>query len=88
MQQSIVGRLLFQGWKWVLDFYSFHPELWIVNNLVSETSDYPSAQRRKRPFLLPPFGKLINFLLKCPNNYSDMQVNCLISIAMEAIKMN
>lgn len=36
------------------------------------------------PFLLAPFGKLIHFLLKCLNNYSDIRVNCLISIAMEA----
>lgn len=61
------------------------------------SSDYPSAwycslflcgRAAVHPFLLAPFGKLIHFLLKCLNNYSDIEVNCLIFIAMEASHWN
>lgn len=61
---------------WLLMF-SNYPPTWCC-------SVFLCGRASVHPFLLAPFGKLIHFLLKCLNNYSDIEVNCLISIAMEA----
>lgn len=46
------------------------------------------ARSSRSVFFLTPFGKLIHFLLKCLNNYSDIEVNCLISIELEPSRWN
>ena len=69
----------------------------LLYRLLSISSNYPSARYHSlflcgraaaHASLLVPFGELIHFLLKCLNNYSDIEVNCLISIAMEASGWN
>lgn len=68
--ESCACRLLFIS--------SNHPSVWYCHTV------FLCGRASVHPFLLAPFGKLIHFLLKCLNNYSDIEVNCLISIAMEA----